>query len=833
MTSFYTDVSLHRNHVLLRGYENNKRIKRTIPFKPYLYIPSKVKSDYKTLEGTYVERVNFDSIYEARDFIREYKDVSNFKIYGMSNFDYLFLSDAYPKEVQYNTDYISIVYIDIEVAKAADGSFADVLLANGEVNAITLRKNNKSVCLGLKAYYPQDNNVEYVLCEDEADLLRKFIFYWNHEDWQPDIISGWNIEGYDLPYLVRRISIVLGEESAKKLSPWGVIDTKNIFVRGKQQELFFPVGIQVLDYMQVYKKFSFKLQESYALDYIASVELNEKKVDYSEYGSLDKLYKLNPDLYYYYNIHDCALVARLEDKLGMIKQIITSAFIMKCNFNDIFATVKPWDCYIHSYLKQRNIVIPPVEHKDFIPYEGAYVKEINPSVYGWIASFDVASMYPHIIQLCNISPETFVRKMKGVNVDFLLNNGIKTEQLKHENLAIAANGSLYRKDIHGFLPELMKNMYDLRVSYRKRMNDAKRKKEAGDNSEEIIREISTCNNTQQALKIAINSAYGAIANEYFRYYSQENAEAITLTGQFIIKFIAKKIDDYLNHMLKTKNIEYCCYSDTDSVYVVLDNVVQHIAKPTDTKNQIATKIDLFCKNILEVKIKTWFDEMGEYINCYEQKISMKREVICDRAVWRAKKNYILNVLDEEGIRFKTPKLKIVGIEAIKSSTPLVCRNALKELFGILMNNDKQKVIRYVNKFKSEFEKMNFEQVAKPGGIKVLNHYADSRTVYKHATPIHARAALLYNKALKEKGLDVKYPLIYNSDKIKWAYLKMPNPIGENVFAISTELPKELELEKYIDYELQFRKVFLDVVESITEIFGWDLEEKASLEDFFA
>ena len=584
----------------------------------------------------------------------------------------------------------------------------------------------------------------------------------------PDVISGWNVEGFDVPYLVKRITQVLGEDKARDLSPWRKLSKRTIFSRGKEQEIYIPVGIQVLDYMQVYRKFSFKVQESYSLDYISEDVLGEKKLDYRDLGyrSLDDLYERGYETFIDYNIRDCELIEMLENKLGMLGQIFAMAYLAKVNYGDMMATVRPWDGLTHDWLMSRNIVVPPKVKNEDKAFEGGFCEETPAKGYGWVVSFDVTSMYPHIIMGWNISPETYLGKLPYLSTDQLLNGELKIEK----DVAVAGNMATYRRDIHGFLPQIMQTIFEKRVVFSKRMEEAEKKQAAGDKSPEVERDISVYHNMQQALKILMNSGYGAIANRFFRYFSIDNAQAITLTGQLAIRWVEKHMNEYLNRVLKTKEARYVIAVATDSVYVNFDLVVPHLAVGNLSKDKTTDAIDKFCQKVINPKIQSWFDELGRYTNVREQKLKMARECIADRAIWRGKNNYLLNMVDKKGVRYDPPKLKIVGIEAIKSSTPAVCRKSIKEIFTLIMNGEEKDAIDYVKNFRSEFDKLPFEKIAFPRGVKVYEEYLSENGLYRKATPAHVRAAIIYNHFLKEKHLDDRYARIYKGDKLKFAYL---------------------------------------------------------------
>jgi DNA polymerase elongation subunit (family B) len=491
-----------------------------------------------------------------------------------------------------------------------------------------------------------------------------------------------------------------------------------------------------------------------------------------------------------------------------------------------------WDNIIYTYLKKKNVVIPPrnTERKDE-KYEGAYVKEPIPGMYDWVVSFDLNSLYPHLIMQYNISPETLLEERHPtVNVDKILNQELTFEMYK--DYAVCANGAMYRKDVRGFLPELMEKIYDERVIFKKKMLTAEQEYEKTKNKE-LIKEIARCNNIQMARKIQLNSAYGAIGNQYFRYYKLANAEAITLSGKVSIQWIMNKMNSYLNKVLKTDGEDYVIASDTDSIYLNMGPLVEIVFKGREkTTQDIISFLDKICQMELEKYIESSYQELANYVNAYDQKMVMKRECISERGIWTAKKRYILSVWDSEGVRYETSKLKIKGIEAIKSSTPAPCRKMLKEAFNILMSGSEDDMIKFIEEFKERFKQFSPEEISFPRSASDVQKYTSSSQIYIKGTPIHVRGALLFNYYIKQNKLNTKYSLIQNGEKIKFVYLKKPNTIHENVISFIQDFPRELNLGKYIDYDLQFEKSFLEPLKVILDIIGWRVEKKSSLESFF-
>ena len=831
---FYTNVQMVGDHFLVRGYENGNHFMTREKFNPTLFVPSNKKTKYQTLNGEYVEAVQPGSVRECREFIKKYENVENFKIYGNTGYIYQYISEMYPEEeVKFDISKIKVSTLDIEVA--SENGFPDVESAAEEVLLITIQDySSKQIrTWGLGPFQNKQKNVIYRSFTNERDLLMDFINWWMVEENAPEVVTGWNIELYDIPYLVRRLDRVLGEKLMKRMSPWGLVTEDEVYISGRKHISYDVGGITQLDYLNLYKKFTYKAQESYRLDYIAEVELGQKKLDHSEYETFKDFYTKGWQKFVEYNIVDVELVDRLEDKMKLIELAITMAYDAKANYADVFSQVRMWDTIIYNYLKKRNIVIPPKERSDKdSKYAGAYVKEPIPGKYDWVVSFDLNSLYPHLIMQYNISPETLLEERHpSVNVDKILNEQLNFELYK--DYAVCANGAMYRKDVRGFLPELMEKIYNERVIFKKKMLTAEQEYEKTKNKQ-LLKEISRCNNIQMARKIQLNSAYGAIGNQYFRYFKLANAEAITLSGQVSIQWIMNSMNGYLNKVLKTGDVDYVIASDTDSLYVNMGPLVETVFKGREkTTQNIVSFLDKVCQVEFEKYIESSYQKLADYVNAYDQKMFMKRECIAERGIWTAKKRYILSVWDSEGVRYDEPKLKIKGIEAIKSSTPAPCRKMLKDSFKILMSGTEDDVIQFIDKCRDEFKKLPPEQIAFPRSASDVRKYQSSSSIYAHKTPIHIRGALLFNHYIKEKKLTNKYSLINNGEKVRYIFLKKPNIIQENVISFIQDFPKELGLDKYIDYELQFEKSFIDPLKSILDAIGWNVEKTVNLDLFFS
>jgi DNA polymerase elongation subunit (family B) len=830
--NFYTNVVLVGNEILSRGFNNGEHFKNREMFFPTLYVTSNKKTKFKTLEGKYVEEVKPGTIRETREFIDKYQKIDNFKLYGNTRYINQYISENYKDEsIRFDISKIKLITIDIEVA--SEQGFPDVESVQEEVLTISIQdySTKKIITWGSKPFVNTNPNVDYISCNSEYDLLDRFMFYWEQNC--PEVITGWNCEYYDIPYLYRRISRVLGEKIAKQLSTWGIVTENEIIVNGRPHIRYDIAGTTVLDYLELYKKFTYTNQESYRLDHIAFVELGQNKLDHSEYDTFKEFYTKNWQKFVEYNIKDVELVDRLEDKMRLIELAITMAYDAKCNFNDVFYQVRMWDSIIYNYLKAKDIVIPfKKDTKKDSKYAGAYVKEPVPGKYDWVVSFDLNSLYPHLIMMYNISPETLLdAKHPSISVDKILNKSVDFNDYKQ--YSVCANGAMFRKDVRGFLPELMDKIYSERTIYKKKMLAAKQEYEKTP-TKDLEKEIARCNNIQLARKIQLNSAYGAVGNEYFRYFRIENAEAVTLSGQVSIRWIENKMNIYLNKILKTDGVDYVIASDTDSIYLNMGPLVECVYKGREKTNEkVVGFLDKICKMELEPYIEDSYKELAEYVNAYEQKMQMKRENIADRGIWTAKKRYILNVWDSEGVRYSEPKLKIMGIEAVKSSTPAPCRQMIKDALKLIMTKTEDDLIEYVDKSRKTFYSLPPEEISFPRTANNINKYRSYSSIYEKKCPIHIRGCLLYNHYTKEKNLNNKYPIINNGEKIKFCYLKNPNPIRENVLSFVQQFPKELNLIKYVDYELQFEKGFIDPLKTILQCIGWGIEKTNTLESLFA
>ena len=836
-TKFYTNVSRYGNSLLYRGYKNGKKIQTKIKYQPTYFVSTAKPSQWKSLDGANVSPINFDSMRDAKEWLQVNSQVVGRHIYGNNKHIPAFINDEFPGEIAFDRNQINVSTIDIEVQ--SDAGFPEPEQAAHEITAICMKNNidNTFYVWGLKEYdvensIMQENRVVYKHCKTESELLLDFIAHWSLPSQCPDVITGWNSRFFDIPYIVNRIIKIHGEEFVRRLSPWGLIDRRDITTMQRKQMAYEIQGIAQMDYLDLFKKFGYSYgpQETYKLDHIASVVLGEKKLSYEEHGNLHTLYKHDHQKFIDYNIKDVDLVDRFEDKMGLITLALTMAYRGGVNYSDVMGTTAIWDAIIFRNLYANQVIIPFAEEKFKTPYPGGYVKDPHVGMHEWVVSFDLNSLYPSIIMQNNMSPETIIPgKVANVNVDSLLSGEIRPRLDTNE--CASASGQYFKTDEQGILPKIINEMYSERVVIKRQMINSQRELERIDKNDKqelyrVQRDIAIAENQQMSIKILLNSLYGALGNKYFRFFDQRIAEGITLTGQLTIRWAEKAINTYLNSVLKTKK-DYVLAIDTDSVYVCLDDLVSAV----NPKNPLEF-VDTVCKEKLEDVLEKSYDELFDIMGGIENRMVMKREAIADRGIWTAKKRYILNVLDNEGVRYAEPKLKIMGIEAIKSSTPAPCREALKEMFKTIIGGTERDVQNNIESFRTYFKTLSPDQIAFPRGITNLTQFKDKQTIYRKGTPIHARGGILYNKMLKDMSLDKQYNKIQNGEKIKFIYLRTPNHIKENVISFLDYLPEEFGLHRYIDYDTQFNKTFLDVIDPILSAVGWNSKEIATLDEFF-
>jgi DNA polymerase elongation subunit (family B) len=843
---FYTYVEKQGGKVFHRFVDKDQKRRQEVlsEFPMELYMPGN-RNDATSLNGQQLSRVEFTQVQEVNDFISNYKDVTD--IYGQTSVAHQFINYKYPTDIEFNFKKFVVLNFDLEIEH--DNGFPEPWPAAQEILSVSLKVfgRDQKITLGYNDFKPEREQDIYVKCKDERDLLTKFLGFWKRI--APDFITGWNIETFDVPYLVNRMTRVLGEKTTKELSPFhqdarNVIREYNVKGGGKS---FRILGITTMDYMVLYQKFNPEKRESYRLDFIGETEVGEKKVDYSEYdNNLMRLYRENFEKFIVYNEKDVDLVEKIDNKLQFMMLGIKIALMTKSRYQELFGTVKIWDNLIFGMLIKDNIQIPPARYADDDgeSFVGAYVKDPIAGAYYWVLSFDLTSLYPSIVRMYNMSPESIVDQAQG-NLGWMMS--MKTldksivEGLAERNLAMAANGSTYRKDVIGILPRAMAMLFDERKRYKKLMLATKSEKEKyiadGGYNEELIHaysdKIAMLDATQQALKIVANGGYGAIGNKAFRYFDPNIAEGITLTGQMTIRFINDRMNWFLNKKFGTDKKDYVITTDTDSMYIYLDKFVED-NKDLKTVQERVDFVDKFAKEEIEPFLAQEYLRLSEYVNATTNLMDMKREAIASRGIFRGKKNYIMDVYDNEGVRFHEPLCKMVGVESKRTSTPMICRKELEECYKVMLRESNNEILlKRIDEFRKVFDASPIHTVAFPRGVNEIHKWADGSGGYKKGTPIHVKASIIHNAIVAgDPELSKRYEHIKEGSKIKWIYLKEPNHLRTNVVGFSHELPKEFGMDNFIDWKVQFDKAFLGPVNSLAVLLGWKTERIASLEDLF-
>lgn len=840
----YTYISQIGNFIYSRGfYSNGERFNKKEAFAPTLFISSNrnnAKDEWKDLYGNKLYPINPGNIRDCRDFIERYKDVEGFTVSGMTNWVVQYTAKEYPNKVEPNQSYTRILIFDIETA-VEHGRFPSPETADEEVILIstydtvakrlmlyTTKDHDSDVVNSILAKNGVDPSSVYISKSiDEKNLLRTFVTDWATNT--PDAISGWNIETFDIPYLVNRIDKVLGESFVEKLSPWGKVIERHVSNNGKDVLMFTIVGVATLDYLSLMKKFTYGERESWKLGDVAQEELGQSKLELP--GTFKEAYTNHWNEFVAYSLIDSFLVKRMEDKLGLINLAYVVAYMAKVNPDDIFSPIRTWDSFIYNLLNAKKIVVPNHTKKHSNKaIAGGFVKEPQVGKHKWIITLDLASLYPHIMMHTNISPETIDSFFGDVTTQGLLDKKYDTSSLKEKGLALAGNGWTFRHNTRGFVPEMVDNLYKQRSAAKKEMLAAQQEYEST-KQEHLVSKIATLDAYQMAVKILMNSLYGATASPHFRFFDNRIAEAITLTGQLGIQWVAKDLNKFLNKACNTSGVDYVIYCDTDSVMITLESIVEKMKPNASTYDKIQF-MKKFGNEVLQKVVNKSYEEMKDYLNSYEQKFVMKVEKICDAGIWVAKKRYALNVHNSEGVQYNEPKIKATGLEIVRSSTPAVVRESLKEGLKQVLYGTEKSVREFVQEYRNEYMKLPVEAISFPSGVNGLETYAGS-PIYSKGCPIHVRAALLYNHYIKKMGLEDKYELIGEGGKMKYVYLKLPNHFKENVIGYATKLPPEFKLDGYIDYDTMFSKSFESGMKSLVGPLGWSLESGASLEDLFA
>lgn len=838
MSRFYTAVDRIGQHMFVRGYEDGKPFRDKYQYSPTLYVPTNKLTGYVDIYGVPQLPMQFDSMYDASTFIKETKMVSNGVVNGMDNFNLAFISDVFGKQKP-DTKLVRIKNLDIEVhaatytdpndpSTAKPDGFPDPEIAKWPVDAITMYDNIDDLytVYSTRKWTKQASTLKpelldkvvYKYFDSERDMLFEFI-----QDWcecYPDIVTGWYSNSFDIPYMYRRISMVLGEAIANRLSPYNRTEIKTMQDNQNGQRQFIKLlGVAQLDYIELYKKFVLEPRANFRLGYIAKVEINDDKLDYE--GSLVDLAINDPQNYVDYNIYDVDLVKRINEKLLLIDLMMFMTYEAGMTFEDGYSPIKQWDSIIFNHLRKEKKVVPMKRNHQASKFEGAYVKDPLIGLFEWIESFDLESLYPGIIRQGNISPETIVDQYYNANVDDYVAMKVN---LAGEQYSVCANGTRYRKDIRGVIPIVVEHLFMQRKHFKNLMKQAK---QAGNEAD--VRKYDLL---QKAAKIAINSAYGALGNAYFRYYDLRNAEAVTLTGQVIIKWAAKHFNEYLNKTIGGKPKDRVAAIDTDSCYVVFEDFVNKFYSGRSVADTV-NMLDQLAEKKIQPLLNQWYAELAKYMNHYESVMYMKREAIASTGFFIAKKRYALAVWDMEGYRYSEPETKIMGIETQRASTPPLARTGLKSAIDLILDQKQTELLAHIETVHQKYQTVDYREIA---GISSANNLAkytvgDMQPGFK--CPGHLKGVMAYNRhARKFDGVDP----IMEGEKIAYILLREPNTYGCERFAFKagTKIPAEMEPDrifKFMDRELMFDKSFIKPLATICDAIKWKYKDEVSLEDF--
>lgn len=819
--NFYTSIETKGNHILYRGYENGERVSKKIPYKPTLFIPTKEATDWKSFGGKPVEKKQFESIIEFKEYIKTYSEISNIKLYGCENIIRQYTSDTFKGEIAWDFNLVQTWFYDIETE--TENGFPEPELAEERILLITMGHKNTNHLITwswkdvdkevVMSEIDKDYTWEYRQFDDEKAMLSDFVMFWRTT--HIDVYSGWFSNTFDNPYLVNRISKILGDGFVQHLSPWKNVSERTVLVNGKQKPTFDISGITHLDMLDLYKKFNPGSQESWKLDYIANAELGEGKKE-NPGDSFKEFYTNHWNCFCSYNIIDVILLMKLDNKKKCIQLALTLAYLAKTQFDDITSAMRLWESIIHNYFYDQNIAEDLKKvNKEKKQIVGAYVHEPRPGGYGWSISLDCASLYPSLMMQQNISPEC-IHSMSAETIESILENRFKVP----DGLCLSGNGLLTTTDTIGFIPVITKRFFDLRNETKVEMLLLKKNDPTNPN-------IASLDMKQSSVKVALNSLYGCTAMQFFKYYDSRLAEAVTSTGQVILKSAMNYLNEIINKILKTDNIKYVFYGDTDSMYITMENFVEKFGDGK-TNQEIVTFLEKFVFQVIQPELNKKLAELVSSLGAKDNKINFKLECIGPKLIMLSKKKYAFDILYSEGIRYQEPLMKVMGIEIVRSSTPGVVKDYLKNALEIVMRKDEQTLQEYIATVKTSFMKKTHKEIAFPRGVNGMTVYEDDANIYKSKTPIHVRGALLYNMYIRKLGLENKYSMISDGDKIKFIMLKMPNPLHENVIAFPDKLPAELGLDKYVDNKLQYVKTFLDPIERIITCLGWTSEEIITL-----
>ena len=903
--NFYTNVDVLGNKIFLRGIKDGQLTKETIDHKPELYIRTNdpQKAVAVDMWKNPLERIVFNDTKEMKSFVEGYKDIQGFSVYGSDSVMNQYVAKNYPNTISYNPEEIRVGIVDIEtfsgdldeLGNPVEGPFPEPNSADYPISMITLYcyHDKTYYTWGLETFkgkklgtYIHDKNhprvghlnVVYRGFDDEHSLLMAYVEAW--AKFELHAYSGWFIEGFDNPYLTNRIEKVCGETAKKKLSPWGIVKEKTTTSDwGDELTQYEYLGVQMLDYLALFKKHGFMNPDDTKLGTVAEMILGEGKIDYSEEGSINTMYIRNFQKCVEYNIIDVDLIVQMNRKKKFFELTFVLAYMTKSNFKDTLKTVVPWSALSFSMLYDQGIM-PKIKgvYQGNTDFGGGFVREVKQGRYKWLVSFDLNSLYPHLIQMYNLGPETIIepddlpkeiRDLINFTMDDLVNKRVDLSVLKKYNICMTPNRQFFRRDKMSMYSAKTRELYDMRKKVKKEMLGKEQQltdlevKAALETVNAILNEmmetlgteISFMDVYQHSLKILMNSLFGALGNKYMRdFFDIRIAEGITTGGKLSILWITRKLDEYFNRIMGTGEAvhkihhtfkpaetrlevvsghNFAFYQDTDSCYLDLTLFVNKFFTPEqqiNEKEKIINFLDTICKNKIEPYVDDCYKELADYVNA-EHRMFMKREVIAMDCIVAGAKKYTMLVADSEGVRFY-PKLKhkIVGLDSVRASFPRFCREWMKEAYKIAMVGTEEEFHEFVKSKKKEFYNTSIDKISSVTSVNNIAKYSDKDTMYIKGSPSQVKASIWHNKLVEKFNLNV--PMINSGDKIRTVGLITPNPYNITKIAFKGTLPTEFGLHPFINYDSNWEKNFISPMNNLIRIIGWTTEQQASLMSWF-
>lgn len=818
------------------------RVCMDVSYNPYLYVETSMKGEAKSIFETPVRKRIFKDTRHRNNFIKE---CGTDRLFENIRPEQQFLIDLYYKknaDLDFTQHPLRIQYVDIEVY--CPDNFPTPDTAYEPINVITIYDSidQRFYTWGTKRLQKKIANCDYVYCETEQQLLECFLNYIQRS--QPDIMSGWNSEGFDIPYIINRTARILGEDHCKKLSP-----VENIFSRlqtgafGKEQQRWYISGLSCVDYLDVYKKFSVGLRESYKLDAIAELELGERKIDYGN-TNLSALADDDWQTFVEYNVQDVNLLVQMEDKLRYLELLRMLAYTGLTTIESAMGTLSVITGATVIKAKGKNLVVPTFikDNSNAGKYEGAYVGEPQRGFQTDVVSFDANSLYPNTMISLNLSPETKVGKIthkdeKHVYVThvsgkkFELTHSKFIEFIKKENISVSRAKILFSQNKKGIIPEIVDEIYQQRVEIKKKLKKLKiqlTKSEKGTDEYKATKRLAEQLDIKQfTLKILINTVYGYFGNKHAPIGDPDIARSITLTGQAVIKKSNDILRDYVNEY-GVDGADPVIYNDTDSTYLSINRIMKKIDEPfhVDMKiTQAAYDQAEMVEEYLNENITKWSSQV---LNSKDSRFVFKRECMTDVGVFLQKKRYVLRVLDDEGI--PTNKFKYTGVEVVRSTIPAPIKPYIKQIIETMLDTQNRSTTNDV--FLEAYDTFKSLPVEDYSFVMGLSDYEKYSTkcngfVTCKGMPAHVKAAYHYNILLEKLNISNEYETIDTGDKVRFFYVNQPNKYGINAIAYKYYYPDEFKSIFEPDIEKMFEKIIFSIIERFYEAVSWKLSKPSA------